>query len=76
MGRITVAITGAAGNLGSLLSYYLKNKDVSLRLLIQRKDIDEELKSEENIQTCRIDLKNKNTLLPEQKVRLPGILLK
>lgn len=42
--RLKIAITGAAGNLGSLLTEGLKDNDVDLNLLIHNKDVKENLK--------------------------------
>ena len=45
-----VLITGAAGNLGGLLSDYLKNSGLLLNLMIHNKDISPELKNHKNIE--------------------------
>lgn len=58
----TVAITGAAGNLGGLLAQAMKDLDLQLNLLIHKKDIDESLKNRPNITAHRVDLAKPDTL--------------
>lgn len=57
-----VAITGAAGNLGSLLACSMEDMDISLNLLIHKKDIPDCLKEKENIHAFRIDLAREESL--------------
>lgn len=57
-----IAITGAAGNLGSLLAHGLKESAVQLNLLIHHKDVDDELKNRDNISIHKVDLANVETL--------------
>lgn len=58
-----IAITGAAGNLGGLLTQGLKDRDdAGLNLLIHKKDVAENLKSNKNISVFRVDLAKKETL--------------
>jgi len=58
----TVLITGAAGNLGSLLAAYLQPEDILLNLLIHKKDVDENLRNAPNVRVFRGDLAQKETL--------------
>ena len=51
-----VLITGAAGNLGSLLACRLSDDDVCLHLLIHRKDVIPELKAKDHVHVFRADL--------------------
>lgn len=57
-----IAITGAAGNLGSFLAQGMKDMNVELNLLIHNKDISDELKKKENIHVYQIDLADRNSL--------------
>lgn len=59
---IKVAITGAAGNLGSLLAYGLQNENVYLNLMIHNKNIADNLMQKNNVSIFRVDLSNKETL--------------
>jgi nucleoside-diphosphate-sugar epimerase len=58
----TVLITGAAGNLGSLLAIHMKDKSVKLKLLIHKRDVIADLKKNPNISIYRADLSDKNSL--------------
>ncbi len=58
----TIAITGAAGNLGSLLAHDLVGDDVNLHLLIHRKPLPQQLDEAENTRVFRVDLAEKATL--------------
>ncbi len=58
----TVAITGAAGNLGSILARGMLKDEVALHLLIHKKDVDEELKSSPKSTVFRVDLAEPATL--------------
>ena len=62
MGKLRVAITGAAGNLGGLLAEGMKDRDVNLNLLIHKKDVPETLKGRDNISTFKVDLAKTETL--------------
>jgi len=62
MEKKKVAITGAAGNLGSLLSYGLQKENVDLNLLIHRKDISEELAEKQNVSVFKVDLAKEESL--------------
>lgn len=62
MEKIRVAITGAAGNLGGLLSQGMKDLDVQLNLLIHKKDISDNLKLYPNIKSYHVDLAKSETL--------------
>ncbi len=78
---LTVLITGAAGNLGGLLAEYLMTEKINLNLLIHNKDVNEKLKSRNNIKIFRIDLAKKDTLDESLKntdviVHFAGILFK
>ena len=65
---INLLITGAAGNLGNLLSKHLVNNSaINLRLMTHKKDISEELKKYQNVSVVRADLKNKNTIVEAVK---------
>jgi len=81
MGKLSVAITGAAGNLGGLIAEELKNHDVNLHLLIHKKDIPDELKRHTNVSVFRVDLNEPDTLHEALKnvdvvIHFAGILFK
>ncbi len=59
-----IAITGAAGNLGSLLARGLADsgRDVSLNLMTHRKPLPEDLKCRPGVREFRVDLADKTTL--------------
>lgn len=74
-----ILITGAAGNLGSLLAHQIKDR--KLHLLIHNKDIAAELKNRNNIQIFRADLARKETLTDalqgvDTVVHFAGVLFK
>lgn len=76
-----VVITGAAGNLGSLLAQGMKGLHVQLNLLVHHKEINDELKSQDNIQVFKVDLAAKETLSEGIKgadviVHFAGVLFK
>ncbi len=76
-----VAITGAAGNLGSLLALEMKDREVILNLLIHKKEVADELKSKENVTIFKVDLAQKETLKEALEnvdviVHFAGILFK
>ena len=65
MNNNKILITGAAGNLGSLLSKHLQNRP--LHLLTHKKDVCEELKNCSNIKIFKADLAQKETLYSAMK---------
>lgn len=60
--KIKIAITGAAGNLGSLLANRLINEDISLNLLYHKKEVNKQLKENTKVTTYKVDLARKETL--------------
>lgn len=60
--KIKVAITGAAGNLGSFLANRLTVENIDLNLLYHNKEIDKKLTENNKVTTYKIDLAQKNTL--------------
>lgn len=81
MEKLRIAITGAAGNLGSLLARGLAASDVNLNLLIHKKELDNDLKDGDNISTFRIDLSKTESLNDALKnvdvvVHFAGVLFK
>lgn len=75
----TVAITGAAGNLGSILAQSMVCNDVTLHLLWHRKEISSSLAKIENVKTFKVDLADKKTLADALKgvdtvVHFAGVL--
>lgn len=58
----TVAITGAAGNLGSILAKGMLHDELALHLLIHQKDVSDELKARPNTRVFRVDLNDASTL--------------
>lgn len=76
-----VAITGAAGNLGGLLAQGMKELDITLNLLIHKKDVSPGLKGQKNISVFNIDLSDSETLSSSLEnvdviVHFAGILFK
>ena len=74
-------ITGAAGNLGSLLADYLKDEDIVLHLLYHHKKISPELCRHPHTQCFCADLADKSTLSAPLKgvetiVHFAGVLFK
>lgn len=57
-----LAITGAAGNLGSLLAQSMTDRNWNLNLLIHNKDVSDDLKNRANVSVFRTDLADPNTL--------------
>lgn len=81
MKKQRIAITGAAGNLGSLLAKRLLCEEVNLNLLIHQKDVPYELSSSQKTETFSIDLRNKEGLLKALEkvdvvVHFAGVLFK
>ncbi|MDR1201620.1 MAG: NAD-dependent epimerase/dehydratase family protein [Tannerellaceae bacterium] len=81
MKKLKVAITGAAGNLGGLLAYSMKDRDVDLNLLIHKKAVADELLNKSNITVFSIDLADKSTLYEALEkvdvvVHFAGVLFK
>ncbi len=77
-----VLITGAAGNLGGLLSDYLKdNENLELNLMIHKKDVPEQLRTHPRVKVFKADLSKKETLYPallgvDVVVHFAGILFR
>ena len=77
-----VLITGAAGNLGNLLAQHLKeNTAFELNLLIHKKDIAENLKTDSNVRVFKADLVDKHSLVNSLQgvdtvVHFAGVLFK
>ena len=79
MSDSTILITGAAGNLGGLLSNHLQNR--KLHLLTHKKEVAEGLKNCSNIKIFKADLAQKETLRSAMKgvstvVHFAGVLFK
>ena len=77
---IKVLITGAAGNLGSLLANHIK-KDVLLNLMYHKKPIDEILATDKNVRIFQCDLSDKESLTASVRnvdviVHFAGVLFK
>lgn len=62
MEKLRVAVTGAAGNLGSLLSYGLLSENVNLNLLIHKKELSKNITEKENVSVFKVDLARQETL--------------
>ena len=58
----TILITGAAGNLGSLMARHLLHSDVNLRLMVHRRPLLPELQRADRVMQVRADLSNPATL--------------
>jgi len=74
-----VAITGSAGNLGSLLARHMVNDDVDLNLLIHKKDVHPDFLTCPNVCVYRVDLDEPDSLLEAFKdvdtiVHFAGVL--
>lgn len=80
--QLKVAITGAAGNLGTILAQrVVQDESISLNLLIHHKDVLQELKEANNTEIFSIDLAKKETLAKalehvEVIVHFAGVLFK
>jgi len=79
---MVIAITGAAGNLGSLLSrHLLHSTQHELRLLIHQRDVGTDLRGHDRAQVIRCDLAKPETLSPALEgvdcvVHFAGVLFK
>ncbi len=79
---LKVLITGAAGNLGSLLAAHMAEIDgVHLHLMVHRKDVDPKFYSRPDIAVHRADLAKPQTLLEATRgvdvvVHFAGVLFK
>jgi len=62
MGKQVVAITGAAGNLGSILAKGLLSDEVELHLLWHRKPLPDSLLKSEKVRPYQVDLRDASTL--------------
>lgn len=62
MHKQRIAITGAAGNLGSLLTSRLLEEDVFLNLLIHKKDVSQDIKNKKNVSVFPVNLADKESL--------------
>ena len=77
-----ILITGAAGNLGSLLAQYLLSHEVGLlRLMVFRRDVPADLKVAGKTEIVRADLSQQNSLATAVKgvdviVHFSGVLFK
>lgn len=81
MTKRRIAITGAAGNLGSLLAQRFLQEDVNLNLLIHKKDIATDLRDSDKVSVFSVDLADKNTLYDaldgvDTIIHFAGILFK
>ena len=79
MDKQTVLITGAAGNLGGLLAYHLRDR--ALHLLTHRKEVAAELRHCPGVRIFKADLARKETLYPALKgvgtvVHFAGVLFR
>jgi len=63
-GNPTILITGAAGNLGSLLARHLRSHDVRLRLMVHKTPLPEDLKKDDDPVEVKADLADKASLRP------------
>src|SRR6185503_14719504 len=75
----TILITGAAGNLGSLLARHLISSGHTLRLMYHRKSIAPDIAAASNVQCVRADLADPQTLPPvlsgvDRVVHFAGVL--
>jgi nucleoside-diphosphate-sugar epimerase len=61
---MTVLITGAAGNLGSLLARHLIGSGHSLRLMYHRRPLPDDIAAAPRVESIRADLADRRTLSP------------
>jgi nucleoside-diphosphate-sugar epimerase len=79
---MNVLITGAAGNLGSLLADHLvENTSHALHLMIHKKDVKPEMRQNERVRVFQADLADSDTLHPaltnvDVVVHFAGVLFK
>lgn len=76
-----IAITGAAGNLGSLLAQGMKDMGINLNLLMHNKDVANDLKRKDNVTVFKVDLASKENLFGALQnvdvvVHFAGVLFK
>lgn len=81
MNKLRIAVTGAAGNLGSLLAHRLLKEKVSLNLLIHKKRLPKALNENKKVTTFTVDLSNQASLLQALEgvdvvVHFAGVLFK
>lgn len=77
----TVAITGAAGNLGSILARSMLKDDVLLHLLVHHRSLPSDIVYAPNVRTFQVDLTDPKTLAPSLQgvdtvVHFAGVLFK
>lgn len=60
--KLTVAITGAAGNLGGILAQSMVCDNVTLHLLWHKREIASSTTEKENVKAFKVDLSDKSTL--------------
>lgn len=77
----TILITGAAGNLGSLLARHLIRGGHPLRLMVHRKPLPDDLAAAKNASVVQADLADRKTLMPaldgvDVVVHFAGVLFK
>jgi nucleoside-diphosphate-sugar epimerase len=79
MEKQVVAITGAAGNLGSILAEGFLSDDVELHLLWHKKPLSDSLLASEKVKPFQVDLSETNTIVDSLKgvdtvIHFAGIL--
>lgn len=79
MEKQVVAITGAAGNLGSILAEGFLSDDVELHLLWHKKPLSDSLLASEKVKPFQVDLSDANTIVDSLKgvdtvIHFAGIL--
>jgi len=79
---LKILVTGAAGNLGSILSrHFLARPGLKLRLMIHHRDVAADLRANENSEVIRADLSDPDSLHKavegvDQIVHFAGVLFK
>ena len=78
---MTIAITGAAGNLGSLLAESFLNEDVKLHLLYHKKPLNDRLLKSDKVKAFKVDLSKPETLAQaledvDTVIHFAGVLFK
>lgn len=81
MTKLRIAITGAAGNLGSLLAQKLQQEDVELNLLVHNKKVSNDLSEKKNVSVFKVDLAKEDTLFKafndvDTIIHFAGVLFK